>query len=77
MKKLYPAYFKEWDTKQGTEYSMYFHDFVGIHVKSGLFVDVCRAAKMALKEVANKMDDLPNPSPPRDGDVMIELWKGD
>lgn len=73
MSTLYPAHFKEWDTKQGTEYSMYFYDFAGIYVKSGSFVDVCRAAKIALREVANKMNELPKPSAARDGDVMIEL----
>lgn len=73
MKTLYPAHFKEWDTKQGTEYSMYFHDFTGIYVKSGTFIDVCRAAKMALKNVTAEMDELPTPSAPRDGDIMLEV----
>lgn len=70
---LYPAHFKEWDTKQGTEYNMYFYDFAGISVKSGTFVDVCRAATMALKEVAATIDELPTPSGATHGDVMIEL----
>ena len=73
MSKLYPAHFKEWDTKQGTEYTMYFYDFAGISVKSGSFIDVCRAATIALKEVAATMDELPQPSEPRNGDIMLEL----
>ena len=73
MRALYPAHFKEWDTKQGAEYSMYFYDFAGISVKSGTFVDVCRAATMALKEVAATVDELPTPSSARHGDIMIEL----
>lgn len=73
MSTLYPAHFKEWDTKQGTEYSMYFYDFVGINVKSASFIDVCRAAAIALKEVAATMDELPTPSKARHGDIMIGL----
>ena len=73
MRALYPAHFKELDTKQGAEYSMYFYDFAGIIVKSGSFIDVCRAATSALKEVAATIDELPTPSSARHGDIMIEL----
>lgn len=77
MSKLYPAHFKEWDTTQGTEYTMYFYDFAGVSVKSGSFIDVCRAATMALKEVATNIDELPTPSSARHGDVMIKLEGGE
>lgn len=73
MSKLYPAHFKEWDTTQGTEYTVYLYDFAEVHVKSGSFIDACRAATLVLQEIGRSVCELPTPSEPRHGDIMLEL----
>lgn len=73
MSKLYPAHFKEWDTPQGTEYSIYFRDFPLIYVKSNSFIDAVRDATDAVNGFCKNANFVTKPSEPKHGDIMIEL----
>lgn len=75
MSKLYPAHFKEWDSNiSGICYRVYLRDFPDVcGGQNKSFVDAVRTATDALEKAASELEEMPEPSEPRYGDIMIGL----
>ena len=72
---LYPAQFKEMTSKtSGTRYRVFLRDMPEISGgQNELFVDAVNTLIDAVERHLTSGQDLPQPSAPRHGDVMIEV----
>ncbi|WLG12821.1 hypothetical protein Q6344_09395 [Psychrobacter cibarius] len=75
MSKLYPAQFKEMTSKiSGTRYRVFLRDMPFISGgQNKSFVDAAHTCMDALKIYAASGQELPEPSTPEYGDIMIKL----
>lgn len=75
MSKLYPAHFKEWNSnRSGLHYKVYLRDFPNVSGgQNKSFIDAVRTATDALGNAVHDLNDLPEPSIPQHGDIMIKL----
>lgn len=75
MSVLYPAQFKEMTSKvSGTRYRVFMRDMPFISGgQNELFVDAVNTCMDALKLYADSGQELPKPSLPEHGDIMLEL----
>lgn len=75
MKKLYPAQFKEMTSKtSGTRYRVFMRDMPFISGgQNELFVDAVHTCMDALKLYVDSGQELPEPSEPVNGDIMLEV----
>ena len=75
MSKLYPAWFREWDSsRSGMHYKVYFRDLPDVYGgQNKSFIDAVQTAKDALQRYVDDGNALPEPSLPLYGDIMIGL----
>ena len=75
MSTLYPAQFKEMTSKtSGTRYRVFLRDMPEISGgQNELFVDAVNTAIDALERYLASGKKLPEPSAPKNGDIMIEV----
>jgi len=75
MKTLYPAQFKETSSKtSGTRYRVFLRDIPEISGdQNKLYVDAVNTAIDALERYLASGQKLPEPSTPKNGDIMLEV----
>lgn len=75
MSKLYPAQFKEMTSKtSGTRYRVFLRDMPEISGgQNKLFVDAVNTLIDAVERHLTSGKELPPPSAPRHGDIMISV----
>lgn len=77
MTKLYPAWLREWDSsRSGLCYRVYFRDLPDVcGGQNKSMIDAIKTAKDALQRYVDEGNELPDPSAPLYGDIMIGLGK--